>query len=394
MSSAEDKAAHLFTKDFFIVNCIFFLSAAIMAVFFNFQHYLGSLGISAVWFGFLIGADSLASFFLQPVLAVRINMHNSRAWMFIGIFGMAALLLCYTVATGLASLIMVRILHGAAFVCLLSAMTAMLTGYIPPEKSGQAFGLVSIVRLVPYSVVPPLLMSVDRSAADFREVLMYGAFIMALSSIVVFRLKLLPAIQSDRTGHGQQQGIREMIRGGASREVLALFGSTLLLYSSYTIVFFFLKTYGHARGIANPGFFFTIATVVMIGIRLLGGAFFDKANKVGLTTASMTALAVCYGLLFHADGIASFYCLAFLAGLGWGIAMPLFNALIFDVSPPHLRSMNLNFSLVMMQGGFFIGPFLGGILSAHWGYGSLFYFCAFLSLAGAVLIQTCVKKAR
>ena len=149
MTNAEDRAAGLFSKDFLIVTCIFFLAAAILAVFFQFEHYLGSLGIPPVWFGFLMGADSLASFFLQPILAVRINMHNGRTWMLIGALGTAALLLCYTVALNLPSLIVVRILHGAAFVCLLSAITATAIGYIPPAKSAQAFGLISIVRLVP-----------------------------------------------------------------------------------------------------------------------------------------------------------------------------------------------------------------------------------------------------
>jgi predicted MFS family arabinose efflux permease len=42
---------------------------------------------------------------------------------------------------------------------------------------------------------------------------------------------------------------------------------------------------------------------------------------------------------------------------------------------------------MMTQGGFFVGPFLGGLLLARWGYGALFYFCAVLSLFAAWLIH-------
>jgi predicted MFS family arabinose efflux permease len=67
--------------------------------------------------------------------------------------------------------------------------------------------------------------------------------------------------------------------------------------------------------------------------------------------------------------------------------MPLLHALIFDVSPPQFRGLNINLSVIMIQGGFFLGPFLGGLLLARWGYGALFYFCAALSLFAAWLIH-------
>jgi MFS family permease len=174
--------------------------------------------------------------------------------------------------------------------------------------------------------------------------------------------------------------------------IAVLFIVNLLLYSTYTIIFFFIKKYGHTKGIENPGYFFTIATSVMIGVRLIGGNLFDKLNKATLTAISMCGLSICYTLIAHTFSTGMFYMLAFFIGLGWGIGMPLLNALIFDFSVPRFRGTNLNLSLVMMQAGFFIGPFLGGILIGCWDYNGIFYLCGLLSSIAAVLMCTTIKR--
>jgi MFS family permease len=382
----------LFKKEFLILNSIFFFAAAIMAVFFQFQNYLQSLGIAFAWFGFLMGADSLASFVLQPFLSVYLNVGNARKWLFISIFGMAVMLFSYKFALNLPSLITVRILHGAAFVCLMSAIMAMLVNYIPSEKSGQAFGLVSIVRLVPYSIVPPILTATNKTPADFQTTLMYSALLMVLSLSLVSQIKPPKSIGQDNPFDQHVINMQGLFDNLKDKGIAILFAVNLLLYSTYTIIFFFIKEYSHSRGIENPGYFFTIATAVMIGVRLLGGTFFDRLNKATLTAFCMAGLAACYTLLAYIFGEGMFYVLAFFIGLGWGIVMPVLNALMFDFSPPRFRGTNLNLSLVMMQGGFFIGPFLGGILIGRWGYNTIFYLCGILSIFAAALMHIITKS--
>ncbi|MCX5805617.1 MAG: MFS transporter [Proteobacteria bacterium] len=382
----------LFTKEFIALNTIFLFAAAVMAVFFQFQNYLQSLGIAFAWFGFIMGADSLASFVLQPFLSVYLNAKNSRKWLFISISGMAVMLFSYKFALDLPSLIAVRILHGAAFVCLMSAIVAMMVNYIPSEKSGQAFGLVSVVRLVPYSIVPPLLTATNKTPADFQATLIYSSILMIFSLSLAYQIKPSQSVGQDC--HSDQHGInmKRLFDNIKDRKIAVLFAVNLLLYSAYTIIFFFIKEYGHRKGIENPGYFFTIATVVMIGIRLIGGTFFDRLNKATITGLSMAGLAVCYALVAHIFSEGMFYVLAFFIGLGWGIVMPLLNALIFDFSPPAFRATNLNLSLVVMQGGFFIGPFIGGIIIGRWGYNTIFYLCALLSFFAAALMHITMKR--
>jgi MFS family permease len=378
------KEERLFSREFLLLNAIFFLASMTMSVFFQFHEYLRFLGISPAWFGAIIAADSVASFVLQPFLSPFLHSGNAKRWMVAGIVSMTAALLLYKGAKNVAPLIAVRILHGAGFVCLMAAMTAMLVDFIPGGKSGRAFGLISMVRLVPYAVMPPLIGFLNTTAGDFADFLRYNALLMVLSLMVLFFIR--PSPQGPQASDPEKGCISGALKEGlGDRQILILLLLNLLLYSGYTIIFFFLKGYGTSIAIDNPGLFFTVATITMIAVRLAGGAFFDRINKRTLTLVSMAGLALCYGLLAHTQGPGLFLFLAFTTGLGWGIVMPVLNALMFDYSLPRFRGLNLNLSLVMMQGGFFLGPLAGGFILAGSGYGLLFYLCALTSLGGAGL---------
>ncbi len=375
----------LLSREFIILGGLFFITSAVMAVFFQLQQYLASLGIDPGWFGFIIGADSLAALFLQPLLSPFLHSGNARKWMLIGLSAMITALFLYRPAVTIMPLVAVRMLTGAGFICFVSAMMAMIVDFIPAQKSGQAFGYLSLTRLMPYAVIPPFVGYLSVISGGFTVMLIYGACFIVLSLSLLLLIKS-PAKIIDKTNM-KKQGFtgREVLEDIKDRNVAILFLANLLLYSGYTAVFFFLKDYGIKIGIANPGIFFTIATAAMIGIRLLSGTLFDKLNKVSLTAWSLTGLTICYVALAHTHSQGLFYALSLLFGIGWGIVMPLLNALMFDLSQPRFRGLNLNLSLVFMQGSFFIGPFMGGFVMTTFGYGGLFYLCGTLSIITAGL---------
>jgi len=76
------------------------------------------------------------------------------------------------------------------------------------------------------------------------------------------------------------------------------------------------------------------------------------------------------------------------------VAIPLMMALLFDISEARFRGLNMNLALVMMQVGFFVGPLMGGIILARWGYETLFFFCGILNIAGAVLLGALPRGTR
>jgi MFS family permease len=93
-----------------------------------------------------------------------------------------------------------------------------------------------------------------------------------------------------------------------------------------------------------------------------------------------------YVILANTSGPLLFYSLGVLLGLGWGVAMPLFDALMFDISPTRFQGLNINLAIEMVDGGFFLGPLMGGMVLSWSGYGSLFYVCSAVSLLALVFL--------
>jgi MFS family permease len=97
-------------------------------------------------------------------------------------------------------------------------------------------------------------------------------------------------------------------------------------------------------------------------------------------------LLIGYLLLAHSKSHVVFFSLAILFGLGWGIALPLLNGLVFDYSVPRLRPLNVNLGLEMFQGGFFLGPLLGGVVLTSGTYQILYYTCGGLIVIAIILL--------
>jgi len=372
----------LFSLGFLAINLQFALVTAIAALFFAFSGYLAHLGIGPATAGFIISADSLAALVIQPVIAPLVHPGASRRWLAGGSLVLAAALFMAGQVTSVPFLVTARLLQGAGFICVVSALITMIVQCIPPDMSGRVFGWVSLIRLVPYAVIPPLFDLMKIAPSSFGKVLALAG----VAALVPILALALPQYLTAEQAAAPAPGLSGMLDSLRSPSVIMLLLSSLLLFCGYSAVFFYLKEFGIGMGITNVSLFFTIATVAMILVRLCGGWFFDRYSKIILCVMGLLATAVCYALLPACASGRGLFILAGIAGLGWGVAMPLQAAVMFDISSPRTRGMNQNLLIVMMQAGFFLGPLLGGWMISLSGYTALFASLAALTVAAVLMM--------
>ncbi len=388
-ASQATPPAAIWNRGFLAIMAILFIIFCNMAVFFQLYEYLHQLAVSPRWAGFIIGVFALVALLIRPFISPWLTPFNARRWLILGTLGVVVALLLYNLAQGSWSLVLVRVLHGVAYVVMATAGMAALVAVIPPEKSGQAFGIMAVVTLLPYAVLPPLVVALSRYFGDFLHVLNLTALMMLLILPLAWLMPL------PRKGDGSRpperlrwQDIKENL---SDRRILGLLIASLFVFTAFTPVFYFIKSYAAILGIANAGWFFTISTGTEIAVRLVGGSHFDRWPKHRLLAAALLVLALSYLGLVLVSGHALFFTLAVGLGLGWGVALPMLNSLLFDLSAPRFKALNANLGLEMFQGGFFLGPYLGAWLLSGWGYGVLFASCAAACLA-ALLFLPMIKK--
>ena len=375
------KPERLITKEFIALNAIIFLAFCNIAVFFQFHQYLGTLPIPAEYFGTLIGLFSVSVLVIRPIISPLIHRDNAKRWILISCAGVIISLFLYNAAHDLWSMALVRLAHGAAYVVLATAALNRMVEAIPVNKSSQAFGLISVITLLPYAVIPPLLGPLIHWAGTFDRVLDLSALVMFLAFPLLSFIQDEPA---ETANHRDGMALAELGRNLSDPRVIVLLLLSLLVWTSFTPVFYFLKGYAEEIGIGNAGWFFTISTLMEISVRIVAGHLFDRVNKWLLLMVALAWLGAGNLILASSPGLVTFYAMSVFLGLGWGVAMPVLSGLVFDVSQPKFRALNTNLAMEMFQAGFFVGPIAGGAILVAWGYSALYYACGGILLAGLV----------
>ena len=380
-----------FTREFLALNGIFFLAFCNMAVFFGLYTYLSTLGIDQKWFGLIIGAFSFVSLLVRPFITPFLHPDNARRYMTVGCGMLIAALLSYGFAHTFPGLLLVRVIHGLGHVLLVTSFTALIMVFIPQGQSQNAFGFMMNINLLPYAVVPPLLGVVMQSPSDFPKVLNWVALVMVLGFPLLWLARPKKS-QSPEKVTPQRPGAKAVWRNLKSRPVLILLSIQFYIFLGYAPVFYFIKAFAEQKGLTRAGLFFSFVALSMVASRILILPFCDKVGRKKVFAAALGLLSICLPLLGRVEGQVMFFGLAVFLGSGWGLASPLINSIMFELSAPEFKGINTNFLMEMQQAGFFVGPFLGGLVAASWGLSLLFHLCGVLTLVGFVSLLFIPKE--
>lgn len=386
-AAGQEPETPLLNRGFVLLSMAMFIVFCNMAVFFEFYDYLASLKIPQNSRGLIIGIFSLTALTFRPFISMVLNPSNAKRWFIVGILGSLVALLLYGRATSVSGLILVRVLHGGFYVLMATACVAALVGCIDKRHSGQAFGLVAVLTIVPYAVVPPLAEFAAAKLSSYPDLLALTGLMML---VVIPLIAWIPSPKNTAQTPNTRVTWQEVKDDLKNRRLVVLLCTALLMYVPFSTVFYFIDSFAKGMGVIDAGWFFTVATATEIGVRIVFGRYFDLLPKSRLLAGALLLLAAAFYILTLVTGLAGLLVLAVIFGLGWGLAMPMVNAILFDLSKPEMRAFNTNLGYEVFQGGFFLGPLLGAWIVQTTGYGGLFMACAGACLLGAVLML-CLK---
>ncbi len=388
--SASLQTNRLFTKEFFALGLIIVAAFCNVSVFYSFYHYLGVIGIPVAWRGFLVGLEPMAAFGLRLLVLPWLHTRNAYALAMVSLVLLMVVSCSYLAVTSIAGLIVLRIFHGAVFVLLTCAVISLIVNFIPPEQSGQGFSALSVATMIPYAVIPTLTETIlphVRNAADMYA----GVSVFSLISIglmLAVRRRIHSAMSRMDKSLMQRLSLTEIRDNFRQRPVIFLLAAILFIYMAHATIFYFLKNLSLQTGVGNAGIFFSIAMTAMIVVRLFGSLVFDRFDKLKLLPPTLTALVLCLVILPDASTLMAFYGTAAFYGVSIGVALPIFNALLFSASSPGLRGLNTNMTLFAMDAGYFLTPYLGGaLIMGGAGFHLLFSAASGFVLLSLVLVQ-------
>ena len=322
----------------------------------------------------MISVFSLVILILRPVISPFSNAHNSRKWLLWSTLGIMTILCCYGLAHGVVSMTAVRILHGVAYVVMTVAITSRMVVSIPRERSSLAFSVISVISLLPYAIIPPMVVLATDILGGFPATMVAAAALMGLTFPL---MALLPGDPEKTSSQAAATlSVKEIKSNLKNPYIAVILLIAVIVWTAYAPVFFFLNNFGASIGVSNPGFFFTVSSVAEIVVRLVGGGLMDKGNKPYLLMFAVLWLSGCYAVLGFVNSVQIFFLMGLLMGVGWGLIMPLLSSIVFDISEPRFRAFNTNITFQMFQMGFFVGPIAGGYFIDMGGFNQFLVFAA------------------
>jgi MFS family permease len=397
MDTAPSPEKPLFSPEFVMLSVIAFLAFCNISLFYGFNAYMEAIHIPPMWRGVLLGLEPGTAFLVRPVISPVLTVRNSISTIALGLATIMAALLSYQLTTDVWGLALVRVAHGLGLVLLISASVTLLVEFIPAGRSGQGFGIFTVASLLPYAVLPPIVESMLGTVGN--EAAVYGRFTIFLLPALLLLLPLgrsVRRLDAALPHHHKQRPTAAQLRADLRTPGVAqLLAANLLLFTATTIVFFYMKDHLLALGSGNAGLFFTVSTGTTIVVRVVCGKLLDRVNRAAMLTLFLGVLAATLCLFGVPDSIEAMLPLAALYGMCLGFVMPQMNASMFVISEPRLRGLNTNLLLFTMDGGFFLGPLLAGLMQTDgMSLTTLFALCALGPLLAGALTWTLVGRMR
>jgi MFS family permease len=376
----------LWTFEFFGLCMIAFLGVCNVSVFYNLFNYLQTLGIPTELRGLVIGAYSLTAMVLYLVASPFLNLGNATRVMLLGMGVMVACGFAYFFVHSFWGLLAVRMLNGAGQFCTSGGAMVIFVSVIPPEKSGQAFGLYSVAILLGYAAVPTLMDSLASSIPSPPHGYAASTVWLAPAAWIVWRIgrRRRGGLEAP-AAKGHLPAWADISYNVRRLPVVLLLLLNMSYFANWSSLFFLFKGFAQEQGLANVGAFFSVQMGSMIVIRLLGGRLFDEFDKARLAGTCFIIVGAAHLALDNLPGTWAVPLVGVMFGVGMGLGYPAINGLMLQVSAERFRSLNANLMLFAVQAGFFLGPVVGGVLVAHWDYHGYFLVSAGLTFSVASL---------
>lgn len=366
----ENAPQTLWTCDFLMLFVLALCANSYIAVFYSFEHWLTSLGISPGWRGGLLSAMFVMVMLGRPIASIWVTRHSALPVMAVAIIMNSLAMFSYSHLETPYAILLLRMGQGLALAAFSSSVVSVLVRCIPKGQSARGFALFSLTMLLPYAIVP--LASEKLLGLVGGESNLYAwAGLMGLPALCML-WPLSRAMAPHNASHTSPPLTLAALWYSLSHSGLGwiylactFFGSMIIL------VICFVKGLAQADG-ASPSLFFAAYSSLVILTRLFSGNHLDTLPRIPVIHTCVLCLAT--SLAGLALGPAwMFIPLACLYGLGLGLLYPLLAAIIYDGSRPETRSINSNMMMLTFDFSATMGPLLGGfVISAGFGYSGVF----------------------
>ena len=375
------------TRDFILC---FFAQFAFSSTFFilipTLPIYLSSLGAKEAEIGVLIGAFSVSSLILRPIVGKALLKIPERRFMIAGSLFFVSSSMAYLFAPPFWPLLALRILHGIGFALFATASFTLIANITPETNRGQiiSYFYLSInfaFALAPYFGV--LLINQFNFPFNFRVLFLVCTGLSLCCLFIVLKLKKTQGLPMNDLSVQKQPFL--------SLEALPPAIIAFMITITWGAVTAFFPLYALSKGVKNPGVFFAAFAITLILVRGFGGKILDAYPREKVILPCLFNLIISMPILAFSSTLPMFVLVAIIWGIGSGFLYPSLVAYTIDHAGSS-RGPAMGTFTALTDLGAGIGAVMMGVILELTNYTVMFLCLGFTGIINFVYFNLAIRK--
>jgi MFS family permease len=326
--------------------------------------------------GLFLGFLTYASAFSAPLTGALADRVGRRRTLIVASLVIAAIAVAYSLTSSYRVMLVIVLVHGVFWSSLLSASAAYMTDLIPAHRRAEGIGYWGMATTLAVAVAPSVGLWVYRHG--------WGWLCVSIGILNLAMTAVAALLRPDRPARPEAHDLKPF------------FGPDLFEWRVVIVAFtFFLLAFGHggvtsfaamyadAQGIAPRGVYFIVFAATIILTRPFSGRLADRLGYVQVFLPCILLTVFGYSLLAAGGGRPWLVSSAFVHGLGFGSAYPIFAAHVMRHVGAERRGAAFGGILAALDTGIGTGSIAIGWIIQHRGYGPAFLTAAIVATLAA-----------
>jgi MFS family permease len=348
--------------------------------------YLSNLGAKEAEIGVLVGAFSVSSLVLRPLVGRALLKIPERSFMIAGALFYISSSIAYLFAPPFWPFLAVRVFHGIGLAFFSTASFTLVANIIPETNRGQIISYYYLSINFAFALAPYFgMLLINRFNFPFNFKILFLAC-TGLSLCCLFITLKLKKTSGFPIADLSSEKQAFLSRGAIPPAIIAF-----LITITWGALTAFFPLYALRKGVDNPGLFFAAFAITLILVRGLGGRILDIYSREKVILPCLFNLIISMPILAFSSTLPMFILVAIIWGIGSAFLYPSLLAYTIDRAGSS-RGPAMGTFTALTDLGAGMGAVIMGIIVQLTDYPTMFLCLAFTGVINLLYFYFAVRK--
>lgn len=307
-----------------------------------------------------------------------------RLLLYVGLFISLAATLGYYWASGIAFLLLMRVLFGIGFGMTSTSFPTMASDVIPIKRLGEGMGYFGLSTTLAMSIGPMIGLTLLQDGG-FTPLVIITVIINVLIFPLAYVLTSRSAKRNMERPAAVQPRVEEQPKGSFNKKLILPSVLNFLMSITYGGLLSFMALFGAEAHLRNPQYFFLFNAIAIILVRPFSGRIYDRYGHKALVIPAAILMVAGLLLLTFATSTGTMLLSALCYGLGFGAMQPSIQTWMIQEVHPLQRGMANGMFFNSLDFGVAIGSIALGSIAKSTSYAIMYRYSA-IALVMLILI--------